>query len=205
MNDMDLSKSAVALDSKAEKDLWWMFLLRGIFMVLFGMLAVTWPGITIALVAWFFSIFLLVVGVVDIVSSIRSIANHRSWFLRGLLGLFEVGVALYLLDSGAAVKVATLTIFIGLTFILQGIVEMVGAFTNHRDAGYTLLTFLVGVISFVAGVVMVRYPVESGVAFAWVLGLYGIVAGALVIALSFTVRTSGVEGRPAKQVSKKKK
>ncbi len=33
------------------KEIWWMILIRGIFGVIFGIIALVWPGITV--VAWF--------------------------------------------------------------------------------------------------------------------------------------------------------
>ncbi len=46
---------------------------------------------------------------------------------------------------------------------------------------------LVGLFAGLAGIVMLFQPVSGGVAFVWILGLYALITGPLLIALSLEV------------------
>lgn len=186
---LNLGNSALN-DKRALKDLWWLFTLRGIALLLFGMMAVVWPGITLYVLALLFAIFLLVQGFVSITSGIRSLSESKAWFLRTALGFVEVGIGVYLLSSTVATKVEIFVLYIGLMFVLEGIVELVEALANTKDNGHRFLTGFSGVLAIVAGIILVRYPVTAGVTFAWVIGLYGIVAGALGFVYGLSLRSS---------------
>src|SRR4051794_31938582 len=76
---------------------WWALTLRGILSVLFGIAAVFWPGITLLTLLYLFSAWVLVDGVIRIVTGIGSLGRHGLGFLTMLVGLFQLGVGVYLL------------------------------------------------------------------------------------------------------------
>jgi uncharacterized membrane protein HdeD (DUF308 family) len=185
---LDFSDSALN-DKKAAKDLWWLLAVRGLALLIFGMTAIIWPDITLYVLALIFAIFLLVQGSVSIVSGIRSLTESKAWFLRTALGFVEVGIGVYLLSSEVATKVEVFVIYLGLVFVLEGIVEIVEAFAN-KDNGHRLLTGFSGILAVAAGIILVRYPITAGVTFTWVIGLYGIAAGAIGFVYGLSLRSS---------------
>ncbi len=174
---------------KSLSELWWMFTLRGLFLAIFGVTAMVWPGITLYVFSWLFALYLLVNGALSIVSGIRSIGNHSAWFLRTLLGFLEVGIGVYLFASEVAEQVSLFVIYIGLMFLIQGVVEIVEAFANNKDSGHKVLVFLGGLFAVIAGLILVRYPITAGVTFAWVVGLYAIIAGAMGFVYGLSLRS----------------
>ena len=184
---LDISGSALA-DKKSLQDLWWLFSLRGLALLLFGMLAVIWPGITLYVLALLFAIFLLVQGSLSIISGIRSLANNKTWFLRTVLGFVEVGIGVYLLSSDVALKVDVFVIYLGLIFLIEGIVELVEAISKNNDNGHRLLNGLAGALAVIAGLILIRYPLSAGITFTWVIGLYGIIAGSLGFVYGLSLR-----------------
>jgi uncharacterized membrane protein HdeD (DUF308 family) len=66
---------------------WWALLLRGILAVLFGLIALFWPGITITVLVLFFGAYALVDGIFAVVAGIRGTGGSR-WVLivEGVLG-----------------------------------------------------------------------------------------------------------------------
>lgn len=182
---------ASELNSKAaQKDLWWMFAFRGLLLALFGLLAVAWPGITLRVLALLFALFLLIGGLVNIVSGVRSLAGNRAWFLRLALGLLEVGIGVYLLSSEVVTKVSVFVIYLGLMFLIEGIIELVEAFAGKRDSGHRVLLGVAGFLGIVAGLILIRYPITAGITFTWVIGLYGIIAGAIGFIYGLSLRSS---------------
>lgn len=183
---MDMSKTALN-DKEFAKNIWGLTLFRGVLLVVFGFMAVIWPGITFYVLSLLFAIYVLVAGAFNLAGGVASLSKGGAWFLRSVLGLFELGIGVYLLRSDIVVKLATFTIFVGLVFLVQGLVELVEAIAN-KDIGHRMLLGFTGIIGIIAGVILVRYPIHSGLAFTWVIGIYGLIAGTMTIVLGFNLR-----------------
>jgi|ERR1700761_436965 uncharacterized membrane protein HdeD (DUF308 family) len=64
----------------------WMLILRGTVALLFGILALFWPGPTLLLLVTLFSAYAIVSGIVSIGAAIRYRATHGGWWVPLLLG-----------------------------------------------------------------------------------------------------------------------
>jgi uncharacterized membrane protein HdeD (DUF308 family) len=164
------------------KENWWALLSGGVATIIFGVAAVFWPGITLLVLLYLFSAYALVSGVVNISAGLSNLGQSDSWFLPVVLGLFELGVGVYLLRH-TAVKFATFIILIGFVLIVRGIVEAVGAYYDVKASPKVqALSYLSGIGALVAGIVILFVAKQSqGVDFVWILGLYGIGVGVLQI------------------------
>lgn len=171
------------------REVWGMLLFRGIALLLFGVVAIVWPGITLTVLAIAFAVYLLVAGVVDIIVGIGAIGRRRLWFLTLLMAVLEIGVGVYALRSPVALTVAVLIFLLGLTLIVRGIIEVIAALEEGTDPGVRFLLMVVGLLSVVAGFVVIRYPATGGLAFVWVLGVYGLIAGALGVAMALSLHS----------------
>lgn len=168
--------------------IWWSLTLRGIAAILFGVAAVFWPGLTLVALVYIVSAFILVVGVVNVVQAAVSIGKHRSWALTLVLGLAEIAVGLYLVRHPNV----TFDVFIlvtGLLFVAWGVVEVVAALASDiGSATGKTLTIIAGIAAFLIGIILLFQPAAGGLAFVWLLGLYALVTGPLLIALSLDVK-----------------
>jgi uncharacterized membrane protein HdeD (DUF308 family) len=167
------------------RDLWWLLLLRGIALLLFGVVAVMWPGLTLVGIAAAFAAYLLVAGVVNIIGSISGQSRLSLWWLAMLLGLAQIGVAIYLLKNNLVL--ATFIAVLGISLIFYGIMEVILAFEPGEDAGRRFLLIIGGALGVIAGFIVIRYPVSSGLAFTWVLGVWALISGAIQVAMSLSV------------------
>lgn len=168
---------------------WWALTIRGIAAVLFGIAAVFWPGITLVTLLYLFSAWILVDGVIRIVTGISRIGGHQLGFLTLVIGLLQLGVGVYLVRH-PGVSFATLILLIGFMLITSGIVEVVSALTAKEGAGAKTIAIIIGIAAVLAGILMLFQPVASGVAFVWILGLYALVSGPMLIALSLDIHRS---------------
>jgi uncharacterized membrane protein HdeD (DUF308 family) len=162
---------------------WWALTLKGILAVLFGVAAVFWPGITILTLLYLFGAYILVAGIVDIIHGVGGIFKHTSWFLVLILGFLELGVGVYLLRH-PGVTFATLILLIGFILIVRGVFEGVAALSGSNSDTNRVLMLFASIIAIVAGIFMLFQPASAGVAFVWILGLYALITGPLLIALS---------------------
>lgn len=167
---------------------WWLLTLRGVVAILFGVAAVFWPGLTLATLVYLVSAFILVAGVLSVVEGVVSMAHHRAWALTLVLGIAEIAVGLYLVRH-PSVTFATFILVAGLLFIARGVMEVVAALAEDGvSATHRALVVIAGLAAFLVGVLLLFQPVAAGVAFVWLLGLYALITGPLMIALSVDVK-----------------
>lgn len=58
---------------------WWTFTLRGLLAIAFGILALVWPGATIAVLAIFLGIYLLLGGIFAVVAGLATSGKNSRW------------------------------------------------------------------------------------------------------------------------------
>jgi uncharacterized membrane protein HdeD (DUF308 family) len=159
--------------------------LRGIVAILFGIAAVFWPGITILTLLYLFSAFLLVSGLFGLIYGIGRLGREGTSILTRimapLLGLLEIGIGVYLLRH-PHVTFATFILLIGFALIIRGVFQVVEGLFEEGPSTYRIVMVLVGILALAAGILVLFQPAASGVAFVWILGIYAIVAGALMLA-----------------------
>lgn len=176
---------------------WWALTLRGIVAVIFGIAAVFWPGITLVTLLYIFSAWILVDGVIRIVTGISRIGHEQLGFLTMVIGLLELGVGVYMLRHPTE-TFTTLILLIGFLLLIQGVVEVVSSLSSGETATRRTLAIIIGVAAVLAGILMLFQPAASGVAFVWILGLYALIAGPMLIAMSLDVHntTLGAGSKP---------
>lgn len=184
-------------DMQAMQANWWGLTFRGIVAVLFGIAAVFWPHITLVILLYIFATWVLVDGIIRIVTGIARLGQHQLGFLTMVVGLLELGVGVYLLRH-PAVTFTTLILLIGFLLIITGVVEIVSSLSSPDSATSKALSTIVGAAALLAGIIMLFQPVSGGVAFVWVLGLYALITGPMLIAMSIDLRRVS-EGHPARR------
>lgn len=171
--------------SPVAKQLWGLGIAFGVVSILFGILALFWPGLTVSLFILMFGVFVLVWGIMGLIISISSISTDKFWWLELIFSILAIGLAVYLLRNPEAAA-QIFVFFIGLTFLVRGVVDILeGLFDRERTGGNRVLAVVLGVLGIIAGIITLTYPVGAGLAVVWIIGLYAILYGALLIAFSF--------------------
>lgn len=158
-------------------------LVQGVVSILFGIAAVVWPGLTVEALVYLFAAFLLIDGVIVIGMGLIGIKRFSRPVLI-TLGLLQLIVGALLLRN-SDVAFDTLILVLGLALIVRGLFALTHAFTivkNHVVVR-ALHAFL-GVLGVVVGVMILMQPTGAGLAFVWLLGLYALVAGPVMIAIA---------------------
>ncbi len=179
----------MARNNEVASKFWWVLTVRGVAAILFGIAAVFWPGITLVTLVYLFSAFILVSGVVSLVRGVASAKDGGlSWLLTLVIGLVELGVGVYLVRH-PLVSFATLILLVGFVLIIRGVIEGVGVLLDEQ-AGATekTLVLIAGIVTALAGIILLFQPASAGVAFVWILGLYALITGPILIALSADAR-----------------
>ncbi|HEX3390469.1 MAG TPA: HdeD family acid-resistance protein [Streptosporangiaceae bacterium] len=168
---------------------WGWLLGFGILSLAVGVIAVAWPGPTVIAIAVLFGIQLIVAGIFQFVNAFA--ASDESGGVRVLyavLGLFAFIIGLYAVRH-VLVSVVALALLLGIFWIVNGFSEIFNALA-HRDTPHRGWTGFIGVLSILAGIVVLVYPGISLVTLALVLGIWLIIYGVMEIAMAFRVRSS---------------
>lgn len=181
---------------KALEMIWWMILLRGISLLFLGILAIAWPGITLIILAYIFALYVLAIGIINTIHGITGISGRRAWFISLLLGIAQIAVSMYVLQF-PGLTLAIFVLLVGFSFLGQGILEIIIAFTD-RDVGSRILDIVGGILGILAGFFILRYPISGGLAFVWVIGVYGIVVGSIAVATALSLHTLFEDVTPGK-------
>lgn len=171
---------------RVANDLWWVGVAEGVVALLFGIAAVFWPGLTLLTLVYLFSAFVLAWGVVSIANGILSIKTRSTWWLTLVFGIATTGVGVYLVRH-TDVSFKTLILLVGFTLIIRGIFDILSVFIESATATSKVLWTIAGLAAIIVGIIILNQPVSGGVAFVWILGLYAIIVGPLMIAMSIDV------------------
>jgi uncharacterized membrane protein HdeD (DUF308 family) len=166
---------------------WWVLLIRGILAVLFGIMAFTLPGLTLLTLVFLYGIYALADGLTALWVGGKS----RAWWfvLLGILGVI-VGICTFIYPGITAVALLYL---IAAWSIVHGIFEVVTAIQLRKEISNEWMLILGGIISIIFGVVLIANPSAGALAMIWLIGVYALVFGVMMIILAFRLR--GLPGR----------
>ena len=166
---------------------WWAVLLRGICAVLFGLAAFAWPGITLAVLILFYGAYVLVEGIFAVVSSFGRTKDGKfpwSMFLVGFVSI-AVGVITFVWPGLTALALLYL---IGAWAIVRGIFEIVAAIELRKQIEGEWFLIFAGIASVLFGVLMVLWPGAGVLALLWLIGIFAVIFGVIIIILAFKLR-----------------
>ena len=165
---------------------WWLLLLRGIAAIVFGVLALAWPGITLLSLVIVYGAYALVDGLFAIYAAITGGNTAPRWWLA------IVGVAGVLAGIIAFVNPIifglTLLMLIAAWAIVSGVFEIIGAIRLRKEIDNEWMLILHGLLTLLFGVVLFVMPGAGAVAMIWVIGAYAIAAGVILSALAFKLK-----------------
>lgn len=164
---------------------WWLLALRGLMAILFG-LAVIMFGATLLVIL--FGAYAVVDGAFAILTALRSRTRNPQWWTPLLEGLAGVAVGVFTLIWPGVATLVMLAL-IAAWALVTGIMEIIAAIRLREEIEGEWMLALSGFVSVLFGLLLAVQPVAGLVAIAWVIGIYAIVFGGLMIALGFRLRS----------------
>ncbi len=167
---------------------WWVLVLRGAVAILFGILALSWPGLTLATLVLLYGAFAAADGVLALWAAFRGGAKpYPTWWLVivGLLGI-AAGIVTF---SYPALTAVLLVMFIGAWALVHGIFEIVGAIRLRKEIDNEWLLILSGLVSVIFGLLVLAAPGAGALALVWLIAIYAIAFGILTIGLGLRLKS----------------
>jgi uncharacterized membrane protein HdeD (DUF308 family) len=170
---------------EAMRNYWWLFLLRGIVAVIFGVYTLLYPGISAISLVLAFGLYAVVNGGVTVGLALFGNGNSNDRTMLGLQGILQSLLGVLVLAWPGISMLSLLWAIIIYAFV-GGIIEIVAAF-QYRD----LWLGLSGLISVLFGIYGFRFPGDGALAVVFAIGIYAISVGVMLIIGSFQVRKVG--------------
>jgi uncharacterized membrane protein HdeD (DUF308 family) len=166
---------------------WWVMLLRGLLAIVFGVTAILWPGLTLFWLILVFGIYVIVDGVLEIWSGIQNRNRHDRWWTEILIGLVGI-VAGFLVIVLPDVTAMVLIYFIAAWMIISGVMGIIYAIRVRNEISNEWFIIVSGVLSVIVGLYFLAFPGDGALSLVWVIGIYAILFGAMLVAFAFRAR-----------------
>jgi uncharacterized membrane protein HdeD (DUF308 family) len=173
---------------------WWAVALRGALAVLFGILALIWPGVTVVVLVALFGAYALVDGILALGSAAfggTRAAGRRGWLiLEGVVGVIT-GIITF---AWPGVTALALLWIIAFWAIVTGVLEIIAAIRLRREMEGEWMLILSGALSVVFGLLLAIWPGAGALTLIVLIAIYAIIFGVALIVLGLRMRRVGREG-----------
>jgi uncharacterized membrane protein HdeD (DUF308 family) len=167
---------------------WWLFTLRGILGIIFGFLALIFPGPTMLSLVLLFSAYMLVDGVAAIISAVRAIRRKEDrWGILIFEGLLNIAVGIAAFLWPGLTVVAFVWLVAAWAIVTGGLMTAAGFHLNIDHGRWWLV--LGGLLSLAYGVLLIIAPLAGAVVLTWWIGAYAFVFGIVLVVFSFKLRS----------------
>jgi uncharacterized membrane protein HdeD (DUF308 family) len=165
---------------------WWLIVLRGVFAIVFGVLALVWPSVTLATLVLLWGAYAFADGILAFSAAFSGQGDTPWWALtlEGIVGVLAAGAAFLYPGITAIVLLYVIAIWA----IVTGIIEIVAAIQLRKEIEGELWLGLAGFGSLLCGLLLIARPGLGALAVIWIIGFYAVVFGVLLVALGFRAK-----------------
>jgi len=171
---------------------WWIFALRGLAAIAFGVLAFFMPAVTLAALVLLYGAYALADGILAIAAAIRRQGPNPWWalVLRGIVGIAAAAMSVF----WPGITAFALLIVVAAWAIVTGVLEISAAIRLRKLIKGEWLMALGGVVSVLFGAALLLAPGPGILAVIWIIGSFAVAYGLLLMALGLRLRTRGASG-----------
>ncbi|WP_225826758.1 HdeD family acid-resistance protein [Streptomyces naphthomycinicus] len=166
---------------------WQTVLITGIGSLVLGILVLVWPGPSLLVIGVLFGLYLLYSGVFQLVAAFGTHQRTSLRVLAFISGALSILLGL-LCFRGPMQSILLLGLWIGIGWLFRGITQTLAAVHDSRMPARGWQIFL-GILTFIAGIVLIDSPYESVAVLTLVGGIWLIAVGIVEIITAFRIRS----------------
>jgi uncharacterized membrane protein HdeD (DUF308 family) len=167
---------------------WWVFVLRGVLAILFGISAFAIPGITLAALILLYGAYAMADGIVAAVAAFtrRKPGEGFPWsvLLVGVAGI-AAGIVTFMYPGLTAL---VLLYLIAAWYIVRGIFEVLIAIQLRKEIQGEGWLIAAGILSVLFGVFLFARPGAGALAVIWIIGMFAMLFGIITLILGFKLK-----------------
>lgn len=175
---------------------WWAVALRGALAIIFGILAILWPGMFWLAVVVTFAAYALVDGAFALVAAVRGDRDAGPRWALVLEGIVSIGAGVVAFAWPGITELVLLWVIAGWA-IATGVLGIVAAVELRKEIRGEWALALSGILSVILGVGLALLPGPGLLAVAWWVAANSIAFGVVLLVLAFRLRGAAREVRPA--------
>ncbi len=163
---------------------WWVIAVSGVLAIVFGILALVWPQVTLLALVYVFAAFVVADGLVTLYFSIATRKEDERWGMLAASGIVEIvlGVLIFIWPQ---ITAQVFVFLVAAWAIITGVFEIMAATELRNVIENAWLLILTGLLSLAFGVLLVIYPGAGAISLVWIIGFYAILNGILEIVFAF--------------------
>ena len=150
-----------------------------------GVVVLVWPDKSLTVLSVLLGIHLLLFGLFRLIEAFSS--ETASPGLTGFVGVVALLAGVVVVRNPFE-TITVLAVILAAAWIVIGAIDLMSAITDSSLPD-RWLTALFGLVSIVAGIVVISWPEPSVTVIAWIAGLYLLVVGVLLALLAFRLRS----------------
>ncbi len=165
---------------------WWIFTVRGVFAVLFGLAALVWPGLTLLALIILWGAYAFFDGAITLYLAL----THKEWPARwavgliGALGLVTGLVALF----WPGITATALLLLIAAWALVTGVLQVVDAIRLRQVMTNEWFYVVTGALTALLGVLLLMNPAAGAMAFVITIGAFAVLWGVVLVLFSLRLK-----------------
>ena len=169
--------------SRKLRDIWWAFMLRGVFAGVLGICALIWPTLIFTILTRLVGLYLVADGLPGLLGAPRAAASE-TYLLQAIVSLVAGGVLFFL----PTVSARTLLMIFGAWALVTGVSHILAARrASVEDADRGPMTTMGAVVT-VVGLVLLIWPGTGVVTISWIIALAALLVAAFLIFLALRLK-----------------
>jgi uncharacterized membrane protein HdeD (DUF308 family) len=168
---------------------WWVLTLKGVLLIIFGIIAFMNPGVTFVILLTWFAIFLCIDGVLSLFNVLSNWKGAEDKWMFVLDGLVNLALGILIFRAPAAYTIVAV-FFMGFWSIFSGISRIAMAIQLRKEMTGEGWLVLSGVLGILFGIIIISNPAIGVGTFMYMVAFFALAIGVLVVLLSFKVKNA---------------
>ncbi|WP_336085603.1 HdeD family acid-resistance protein [Nocardia sp. SSK8] len=168
------------------KKTWQTILVTGVLAVVLGIIILVWPGPSLLVAGVLFGIYMVVSGIFQLIAAFTHLPSTSFRVLSFISGVLSLIIGVFCFRDDIT-SIVLLGLFIGIGWLFRGVAMLFAAIADKGVPGRGWQIFY-GLLSAIAGVVLIVWPISSVATLVLVVGIFLIIIGIMEIITAFGVR-----------------
>ncbi|MGI9544551.1 MAG: HdeD family acid-resistance protein [Cyclobacteriaceae bacterium] len=166
---------------------WWWLTVNGVAAIVFGLIALLYPEMTLLLMLLYFGLLALFLGAFFIMGGLLNRKETSLWDFWVFEGILNGVIGLILLFY-TQVSVAMFMMLLAVWAFLMAAIQIISVVRLWSQIPHKWTYIVNGLLAFIFGIVVIINPFESAIAITRMVGISAIILGTFSIIISLRMR-----------------
>lgn len=175
---------------------WGTLAIAGIIGIIFGVLALAWPVYMVAFIGYFIGALMFIYGIITMYQGIAGKEGSGKSALMAIFGIIMIILAILVMSSLYTTWLLV-TYIIAIWAFMTCFTNLWLAYSGEGSTWYKVFLVIAAVIAFILGIYMIINPLIAPVAVVWVMGIFALIWGIMLLITGLAGKGKGPQPVPA--------